>query len=30
LGARPILTRQPMMLRIMWCKKALASNSKRQ
>jgi hypothetical protein len=26
----PTATRQPMMLRIMWCKKALASKSKRQ
>ena len=26
----PMAIRQPMMLRIMWCKKALASNSKRQ
>ena len=26
----PTITRQPIRLRIMWCKKALASNSKRQ
>jgi hypothetical protein len=26
----PMVTKQPMMLRIMWCKKALPSNSKRQ